>query len=140
MIPIQPWMIKGGAVVLFLSAIFVGGCQAQKNIDAKKIDRLRADYTRAVEIIEVFQDNYDTLDKALKDQNAEIKKLGKETERKINSINAAHRAAITQLNSANTAAVRSAEKEAAELRERMVGLSAAEACHAAWEEVANETP
>ena len=136
MIPIQPWMIKGGAVVLFLSAIFVGGCQAQKNIDAKKINRLKADYTRAVEIIDVFQDNYDTLDKALKDQNEQIAEVGREHIRKVAAIEKANKENLTQLNKRNTAVLRNKEREAADLRARMVGLSAAEACHEAWLEVA----
>jgi len=135
MIPITPGMIKGGAVALLLSAVFYGGCRTQKSIDLAKIQRLKADYTRAVEIIEVFQDNYDTLNKALKDQNEQITRLGEETERRIESISKAHNAAITRLSSANAASIRVAESEAAELRERMASLSVAEACHEAWLEV-----
>ena len=135
MLPIQPWMIKGGAVVLFLLAVFFSGCRVQKQMDKAKIQKLKANYSRAINIIDTFQDNVDTLNMAIKDQNAAITELGKETEQKINSINTAHNKAITRLNAANSDAIREAEEEAAALRRRMVGLSVGEACHEAWLEV-----
>ena len=120
---------------MLLSAVFIGGCRVQKQMDKAKIQRLKADYSRAVGIIDTFQDNVDTLDMAIKEQNAAITELGKETRQKIESINTAHRAAIVSLNAASSNAIRTAEDEAAELRERMVGLSAGEACDTAMRSI-----
>ena len=121
---------------MFLSIIFFAGCHTQKQRDMSKIQKLINKNNRYVEIIEVFQENYDILDTAIKDQNAAITELGEESIRKINSLESSHKEAIERLNRNNAATIRSARDEAAALRERMVGLSAAEACHEAWLEVA----
>ena len=120
---------------MLLSAIFFSGCRVQKQMDKAKIQKLKANYSRAINIIDTFQDNVDTLDMAIKDQNAAITELGEETERKINSINTAHDAAITHLNAANSDAIREAGDEAAALRRRMVGLSVGEACDEAMRSI-----
>ncbi|MCK5020713.1 MAG: hypothetical protein KAS32_27075 [Candidatus Peribacteraceae bacterium] len=135
MIPIQPWMIKGGAAVLFLSAVFTGGCRVQKQMDKAKIQRIKADYTRAVGIIDTLQDNVDVLDTARKVQNEATAKLGRQHDEKVSNINTAHHAAITRLNAANDEAIRTAEEEAAALRQRMVGLSVGEACDTAMRSI-----
>ena len=132
------YALKGTVVTLFFSCIFYAGCHTQKQYDAKKINRLKQEVKNHVEIIEVFQENYDTVTQAVKDQNAAITELGEETVRRAASLQAAHDAAINRLNTANNATIRRARDEAAELRERMAGLSAAEACHQAWIEVTRE--
>ena len=126
--PIQPWMIKGGAVTLLLSAVFFSGCRVQKQMDKAKIQKLKANYTRAIEIIDTFQDNVDTLNMAIKEQNEATAELGRQHDEKVSSINARHNDAIARLNAANNETIRAAEDEAAALRERMVGLSVGEAC------------
>lgn len=134
--PIPPFVYKLGGIFLLLFLIFFSGCYVQKQHDAKKISLLKQEVKRHVEIIEVFQANYDTLDAALKDQNEQIDELGKEHNRKVNSLQAEHDAAIRRFNTASLNAVKEARDEAAALRERMAGLSAAEACHHAWLSVA----
>ena len=123
---------------MLLSAVFISGCRVQKQMDKAKIQKLKANYSRAIDIIDTFQDNVDALDIAIKDQNAAITELGDETRRKIDSINKAHDKAITRLNAANDAAIRESEDEAAALRERMVGLSAGEACDEAMRSIADD--
>ena len=136
MIPIQPWMIKGGAVVLFLSAVFTGGCQAQKKIDLAKIQRLESKIARCTEINVTLTENVTTLKQGIKDRNEQIADLGRQYDKKVAAIEKANKENLTQLNKRNTAVLRNKEREAADLRARMVGLSAAEACHEAWLEVA----
>jgi len=130
MIPVwvQPWMIKGGAVVLLLCGVFYSGCHVQKGIDEAKIQRLKSNYDRCVDIVDTFQLNVDTLEKAIHDQNAAITKLGEEYNSRVVSMQASHDASIRRLNSANNAAITEAREEAAALRERMVRLSVAESC------------
>jgi hypothetical protein len=128
---IPTWAVKGGAFLIVVSAIFIAGCNTQKKMDAAKIDKLKAENRRQVEIIEVFQENYDVLDTALKDQNEAIAKLGEESIRRINSLKARHEEAVTRLARTNNEILESTRDEAAELRERLVRLSVAEACHEA---------
>ena len=132
------YALKGGVVLAFLSIIFSGGCYMQRQLDAKKINRLKQEVKNHVEIIEVFQENYDTVTQAVKDQNAAITKLGEKSIRKMESLESSHYAAITRLNAANNDTIRAARDEAAELRERMAGLSTAEACHTAMMEIAHD--
>ena len=138
MIPfaIQPWMIKGGAIVALLGMVFFGGCRVQKNIDRAKIQRLNTNYDRAVGIIDTFQDNVDTLDMAIKDQNEAIAQLGEDYDARVTALRTAHSAAITRLNTANNATEARLSHEVTALREQMVGLSVGEACQAAMEAIA----
>ena len=135
MIPITPGMIKGGAVFMFLSAVFIGGCRVQKQMDKAKINKLIDRNKQYVEIIDVFQDNLDIVEQAVKEQNAAIDELGEETERRVMSLRSAHEAANERLRTNYDAAISRSKDETAELRERMADLSATEACHAAWVEV-----
>ena len=130
MIPLalQPWLIKGGIVVAILGVAFAGGCRVQKNMDLAKIQRLESNYDRCVGIVDTFQDNVDTLEKAIENNNAAVIKLGEEHNAKVISMQASHDAAIRSLNTSNDAAINSAREEAAALRERMVRLSVAESC------------
>ena len=137
-VAIQPWMIRGGAIALLLSAVFYGGCHTQKKMDEAKIQRVKANYTRAVEIIETFQENYDKLDKVIKDNNERIARQGKEYEAKVADIQKAHGKAIDRLTRSNREALRTAEEEASDLRERMAGLSTGEACHEAMLEIVRQ--
>jgi uncharacterized protein YoxC len=125
-------------VLTFLSLIFYAGCHTQRQRDAGKIQKLIDKNNQYIEIIEVFQENLDLVEQAVKDQNAAITELGEETVRRAANLQAAHDAAIDRLNAANNATIKQARDEAAALRERMAGLSAAEACHEAWIEVARE--
>ena len=120
---------------MLLSACFIGGCRVQKQMDKAKIQKLKANYSRAIDIIDTFQDNVDTLDIAIKEQNAAIEGLGEQTERKIDSINKAHDKAIARLSAASSDAIRTAEDEAAALRASMVGLSLGEACDTAMRSI-----
>ena len=135
MIPITPGMIKGGAVFMFLSAVFIWGCRVQKQMDKAKINKLIDRNKQYVEIIDTFQDNVDTLDTAIKEQNAAIDELGEETERRVMSLRSAHESANERLRANYDAAISRSKDETAELRERMADLSVAEACHEAWVEV-----
>jgi len=134
MIP-QALLIKLGVFGACIALIFGAGCRVQKQMDKAKIQRLKADIVRSVGIIDTFQANVDTLDMAIRNQNAANIKLGKEHDEKVSSINTAHNKAITRLNAANSDAIRGAEEEAAALRERMVGLSAGEACDEAMRSI-----
>jgi hypothetical protein len=138
MIPlaIQPWMIKGGAIMALLGMVFFGGCRVQKSMDLAKIQRIQANYSRAVDIIDTFQDNVDTLDMAIKGQNARISKLGEDHNARVAALRAANDAAITRLNTANDATEARYLRETTELRAQMVGLSVGEACRAAMEAIA----
>jgi uncharacterized protein YabE (DUF348 family) len=129
------YALKGGVVLAFLSIIFYAGCYTQKQIDASKILKLKDKITHYSDVIDVLEENNYELRDAIEDQNAAITELGEETVRRTASLQAAHDAAIDRLNAANSATIRAARDEAAELRERMAGLSAAEACHEAWLEV-----
>lgn len=138
MIPLalQPWIIKGGAIVLLLSVVFYGGCHTGKNMSQKKIQRLESKITRYVDIIDTFQENVDTLERAIDDQNEAIAKLGEEHNAKVVSMQASHEAAIRRLNTANNAAIRGAREEAAALRARMAQLSVGESCIEAMKAIA----
>jgi SMC interacting uncharacterized protein involved in chromosome segregation len=138
MIPLNlpPWVFKGGALLLFLSIIFYAGCNAQKQRDANKINKLKDEISRHVEIIEVFQDNYDEVTQAIKDQNEAITEVGELHKEKVAHMQAAHDDAIRRLNRSNLQAVKDAEDEAAALRERMVRLSVGEACVESIKEIA----
>ena len=138
MMPIwlQPWMIKGGAVALLLSAVFISGCRVQKSIDIAKIQRINTKYDRCVGIVDTFQLNVDTLEQAIKDNNAKVIKLGEEYNAKVISMQSSHDAAIRRLNTSNDATIKQARDEAAALRERMVRLSVAESCIEALKAIA----
>ena len=138
MIPIwvQPWMIKGGAVLALLGIVFAGGCRVQKNMDLAKIQRLESNYDRCVGIVDTFQTNVDTLEQAIEDNNARVIKLGEEHNAKVISMQSSHDAAIRRLNTSNNASVSRARDEAAALRERMVRLSVAESCIEALKAIA----
>jgi hypothetical protein len=138
MIPlaIQPWMIKGGAVLALLGMVFFGGCRVQKSMDLAKIQRVQAKYDRAVGIIDTFQDNVDTLDIAIKGQNEKIDKLGEDHDERVAALRAANDAAVIRLNAANDATEARYLRETTELRAQMVGLSVGEACRAAMEAIA----
>jgi len=138
MMPIwlQPWMIKGGAVLALLGIVFAGGCRVQKNMDLAKIQRLESNYDRCVGIVDTFQTNVDTLEQAIEDNNAKVIKLGEEHNAKVISMQSSHDAAIRRLNTSNDASVSRARDEAAALRERMVRLSVAESCTEAMKAIA----
>ena len=125
---IPPWLLRIGASGLILFAAFTWGCQHGKGLSAGKIERLKETNRRYVEIIEVFQENYDVLDLAIKDQNESIAKLGEETERRVTSLKASHEKSLTILRKRNAESLRKAEKDSEELRKRLVGLSVGEAC------------
>lgn len=135
MIPITPGMIKGGAVVMLLSAVFIGGCRVQKQMDKAKIQKLKANYSRAIDIIDTFQDNQDALEQAVEGHNEATAKLGREHDEKVSDINTAHDKAIARLSAASSDAIRTAEDEAAALRASMVGLSLGEACDTAMRSI-----
>ena len=138
MMPIwlQPWMIKGGAVLALLGIVFAGGCRVQKSIDIAKIQRINTKYDRCVGIVDTFQLNVDTLEQAIKDNNAKVIKLGEEYNAKVISMQSSHDAAIRRLNTSNDATIKQARDEAAALRERMVRLSVAESCTEAMKAIA----
>jgi uncharacterized protein YhaN len=142
MIPIPvnvpSWVLKGGAVFLFLFAIFYSGCYTQKQRDMSKIQKINDKYDRCVEIVDIFQDNYDTIEKGLNDQNKAIEELGRESERRISSLRKAHQEAVTDLERNYNRTLSRREKEAAELRKRLAGLSVGEACTEAWISLATE--
>ena len=129
-------MIKGGVVVAILGVAFAGGCRVQKNMDLAKIQRLESNYDRCVDIVDTFQLNVDTLEKAIQDNNAAVIKLGEDHNARVISMQASHDASIRRLNAANADAIRTAEEEAAEIRENMVILSVAESCVYAMQEIA----
>jgi uncharacterized protein YydD (DUF2326 family) len=134
MIP-QAILIKYGIVAAFLVAIFTGGCQVQKRMDAAKIIRLETNYDRCVSIVDVFQDNVDELSKSLDEQNTAIEDLGKESERKKADLEAWYRDALRRYDATNNEIIREARDEAAELRERLSKLSVCDACNQAWVEL-----
>jgi len=138
MIPIQPWMIKAGAGVLLVSGIFYSGCSVQKKMDLAKINKLKQQNSEYVMIIDAFQANCDELERGINAQNKAIEDLGKESERRMQQLNAAHAAAIRRFTQANEQIISDAREEADALRERLAGLSVAEACHQSWVELANE--
>jgi len=105
-------------------------------MDAAKIQKIKANYERCVEIVDIFQDNYDTLEKGLNNQNKAIEELGRESERRISSLRKAHQEAVTDLERNHNRTLKQRAKEAAELRKRLAGLPLGEACHQAWLEVA----
>ena len=127
MIP-QALLIKLGVFGACIALIFGAGCRVQKQMD-------KANYSRAVGIIDTCQENEVTLEQAIKDQNEATIELGRQHDEKVSSINARHNNAIARLNAANSAAIRGAEEEAAELRQRMVGLSVGEACDTAMRSI-----
>ena len=135
---IRPWMIKGGAVFLFLFVIFYAGCHTQRLQDKDKINKLKQQNKEYVTIIDAFQDNCDELERGIAAQNKAIEDLGKESERRMQQLNAAHAAAIRRFTQANEQIISDAREEADALRERLAGLSVAEACHQSWVELANE--
>jgi len=136
MIPIQPWMIKAGAGVFLVSAIFYSGCHVQRLRDSAKIGKLKQQNKEYVQIIDAFQDNCDELERGINAQNKAIEDLGKESERRMQQLKAAHTAAIRRFTQTNEQIISDAESEAAALRERLAGLPLAEACHQAWMELA----
>jgi hypothetical protein len=138
MIPIQPWMIKAGAGSIFLSLVFYSGCYVQKKVDAERILNLKHENQEYVEVIEVFQENYDVLDQAIKDQNRAIEELGVESMRRIGELNAAHNESIALLARENSRLIEDARNETDTLRGRLSGLPLAEACHEAIMELGNE--
>jgi len=139
MIPTIPtWAIKGGAVFLFLFIIFYSGCYTQKQHDMSKIQKIKDKYDRCVDIVDVFQDNYDTLEKGLNDQNKAIEELGRESERRISSLREAHQEAVADLEQEHNRTLTRREAEAADLRERLAGLPLGEACHEAMKSIATE--
>jgi len=138
MIPIQPWMIKAGAGILLVSGIFYSGCSVQKKMDLAKINKLKQRNSEYVMIIDAFQANCDELERGIDAQNKAIEDLGKESERRIQQLKAAHTAAIRRFTQTNEQIISDAESEAAALRKRLAGLPLAEACHQAWAELADE--
>lgn len=135
MIPLQPWMIKGGAGVLFLSAVFYAGCHTQKKLDQARLLKLESNYDRCVGIVDTFQDNVDVLEKGIKDQNAAIEKLGTESAKKMADLQASHQKAVETLRRQYDQSIAGQKEEAEKLRERLVGLSDAEACREAMKEL-----
>ena len=133
---LQPWMIKGGAVLALLGIVFAGGCRVQKNMDLAKIQRLESNYDRCVGIVDTFQTNVDTLEQAIEDNNAKVIELGKEYNRKVIALKASHTRYTRQLNAANRESLDRAANEGAALRERMVRLSVAESCIEALKAIA----
>ena len=133
---LQPWMIKGGAVLALLGIVFAGGCRVQKNIDLAKIQRLESNYDRCVGIVDTYQLNVDTLEDVVEAQNEANIKLGEQHNAKVVSMQSSHDAAIRRLNTSNNATVERARDEAAALRERMVRLSVAESCIEALKAIA----
>ena len=132
---IPTWAIKGGAVILFLSLIFYAGCYTQKQHDMSKIQRISDKYDRCVDIVDVFQGNLDTIEKGLNDQNAAIEELGRESARRIASLKEAHQETVERLRRNYERTLRQRAEEAADLRERLAGLSVKEACVEAWVEL-----
>ena len=135
MIPLQPWMLKAGAGVLFLSLIFYSGCYVQKKVDSTKILKLKTEINRDVEIIEAYQENYDALDQAIKDQNNAIEALGEATKAKIEQLNKAHAHTIAKMEEDRISIIKQAKEEQLALLDRMKDLSVGEACHEAMVEL-----
>ena len=135
MIPLQPWMFKAGAGVLFLSLIFYSGCYVQKKVDSTKILKLKAEIQRDVEIIETYQENYDTLDQAIKDQNKAITALGESTKVKIEQMKKTYTSTIAKMENDRISIIKRAEEEQLALLERIKDLSVGEACHEAMVEL-----
>ena len=135
---IPTWAIKGGAVVLFLSLVFYGGCYTQKQHDMSKIQRISDKYDRCVDIVDIFQDNYDVLEKGLQDQNKAIEELGRESAERIMALKKAHQETVERLGREHERILKQRAKETAELREKLAGLSSAEACVEAWKSLATQ--
>ena len=135
MIPIPPFMYKLGGAALFLSLIFYAGCHTQKQRDTAKIQKLKATNKEYVEIIEVFQENYDALDQAIKNQNSAVEELGRKTVEAIETLEKRHLESLRRLNESHRSTLDQARSEAEELKQRLSLLTVAEACHQAWLEV-----
>lgn len=134
--PLQPWMFKVGAYAAIVGVAFFGGCRIQRNIDAQKIQKLKANYERCVGIVDTFQDNVDTLDKAIQDQNEAITKQGEEYNRKVVALKASHDRATRNLNASYEESLTEANREAADLRRRMERMSVVDSCLEAMREIA----
>ena len=130
MIPvaIQPWMLKGGAILGLLALIFYGGCRTQKSIDSAKITKAKARYERAESIINTQSANIGILRGSLERQNEAWIRMSNESKEREASIKASHEKALEQLRSRSDRAVRDAQQEASELRKRIAKLSVAESC------------
>lgn len=136
MIPtIPPYVLKFGVIGLLFAAVFYGGCHTQARMDEARMQRLEAKYERCVGIVDVFQENYDTIAKGLKDQNAAIADLGEEAARRISSLQESHKEAVEHLRRNYERSITGQKEEAAKLREKLAGLSDAEACREAMMEL-----
>lgn len=134
--PLQPWIFKVGAYAAIVGIAFFGGCRIQRNIDAQKIQKLKANYERCVGIVDTFQDNVDVLEKAIHDNNERITKQGEEYNKKVIALQASHEMATRRLIADNRDDLERSKEEARRLRERMVKLSVGEACVEAMKAIA----
>lgn len=137
MLPIQPWMIKGGAIVLVILIIFFAGWAVKGKMVSNKIERLKADYARAVEIIETCQTNLDRMDESLARQNKAIEDMAKANQDHIEAVRKASKEALRHAYESHQRAYHEAQKEIMDLQMRVQSMSAAEACHEAWMELAD---
>ena len=133
---VQPWMLKIVAILGVLAVSYTAGCRTQKSIDLSTIQRLKAVTVRDSGIIKIQQTNINVLRGSLERQNQAWIELSAEGKQREEGIRQANEEALRELRSASARAVSNAEAEAAELRQRMVGLSVGESCHEAMKAIA----
>ena len=146
MIPIplwfRPWMLKAGVGVLFLCSIFYAGCHTQRGIDAKRISKMQSkvetiehNYELSLAAAAQSLENYEVLEKAVLDNNAEVIRLNEEYNLKVIAMRRVSRTAIDNINSTHSAAMSEATEEINRLTERFAVMSVGESCHESWIEV-----
>jgi len=135
---IAKYGLKVGAFLAFIAILVGAGCQWQKSIDRDKVEKWKGRYQQSLEAIAVWEKNVAGLRQAVKDQNEANDRLAEESRIREASLQATHQEALARLTRSNNETIRNARDETAALRERLAGLSVAEACHEAWVEVVNE--
>lgn len=140
MIPIQPWMIKAGAIGAVVLAIFFAGWHVKGKMVASKVSSLE-DTIRSLEgDNKRLKDGVVSLEQAIENQNRAIEEMFSRNAKDIERIRAESLLAIQREREYARERLSEISAQNRELLQKMENMTWAEACHTAWLEVVSALP